>query len=80
MDDELLSALIENDELIIRKIDTARLLSLKLKNMKNGVDSLGDKIPRYAGSELVRQIKEKKEQDDKKKDGDGDGGGGGMYL
>ena len=79
MDNELLSALIENDELIIRKIDNARILSLKLKNMNGGVEiSLNDKIPLYIGSELVRQMKKKKEEDGKKKD-EGDGSGG-MYL
>lgn len=79
MDNELLSALIENDDLIIRKINNARLLSIKLKNMNGGVEvSLNDKIPLYNGSELVRQIKKKKEEDDgKKKNGDDSGG---MYL
>ena len=80
MDNELLSALIENDELIIRKINEARLLSIKLKNMNGGVEvSLNDKIPLYIGSELVQQMKKKKEKEDdvKKKDGDE---GGGMYL
>ena len=78
MDDELLSALIENDELIIRKINNARLLSLKLKNMNGGVEvSLNDKIPMYTGSELVRQMKKKKEEDGKKKS---NGDGSGIYL
>jgi len=80
MDNELLSALIENDELIIRKINNARLLSLKLKNMNGGVEvSLNDKIPLYIGSELVRQMKKKKEEEDGKKKDEGDGSGG-MYL
>lgn len=81
MDNELLSALIENDDLIIRKIHNARLLSIKLKNMNGGVEvSLNDKIPMYIESELVRQMKKKKkeEEDDGKKKGGGDGGG--MYL
>jgi len=81
MDDELLSALIENDELIIRKIDNARLLSIKLKNMNGGVEvSLNDKIPLYIGSELVQQMKKKKEEEeDGKKTNEGDDSGG-MYL
>lgn len=81
MDNELLSALIENDELIIRKIDNARMLSIKLKNMKpGGVEvSLNDKIPMYIGSELVQQMKKKKKEEvGKKKDGSDDSGG--MYL
>ena len=77
MDDELLCALIENDELIIRKINNARMLSLKLKNMNGGVEvSLNDKIPQYVSCKLVRRMKKKKE-DGKKKD---EGSGGGMYL
>ena len=79
MDNELLSALIENDELIIRKINNARILSLKLKNMNGGVEvSLNDKIPLYIGSELVQQMKKKKEEDGKKKDEGGSSSG--MYL
>lgn len=78
MDNELLSALIENDELIIRKIDNARMLSIKLKNMNGGVEvSLNDKIPLYTGSELVQQINKRKDEDGKKKK---DEGGSGMYL
>ena len=80
-DEELLQALIENDNLIIKQINMAQNLSMKIQQ-NNGVEiTLGDKIPEYNGSALLKKMEEKKQ-------GSGDGGsgemsdtgGGGMYL
>ncbi len=74
-DDDLLQALEENDELIVRRRNEANLLSMKLS--AHGVKiSLVDKLPRYDGSTLLKQMREEKRKNEKKKDGEG----GGMYL
>lgn len=69
-DEELLSALRENDDLISRRRREAEALASRLKGRRGGVEfSIGDKIPPYDGSALLRRLEGKK-----------DGGGGGLYL
>ena len=75
-DDDLLQALIENEELILRKKNNAMVLADTLKS--SGVNiSLNDKIPLYHGSVLIKKMKEDGED---KKSKNGNDGGGGLYL
>ena len=54
---------------------------LATKLSRHGVHiSLADKLPRYGGSTLLRQIREEKEKNEGKKDGGVGGAGDGMYL
>mmetsp|Transcript_18677 Transcript_18677/g.40080 ORF Transcript_18677/g.40080 Transcript_18677/m.40080 type:complete len:143 (-) Transcript_18677:44-472(-) len=56
-DEDLLQALEENDGVIERKCDDARILAAKLS--RHGVDiSLEDKIPQYNGALILKQMKE----------------------
>ena len=58
MDDDLLQALKENDELILRRRSAAAVLANKLRNC-SGVDiSLSDKVPPYAGSSVLKKIED----------------------
>ena len=75
--DDLLQALIENEELIIRKKNNATMLANTLKNRHGVTISLNDKIPLYHGSVLLKKMKEGEED---KKSKNCNNGGGGLYL
>mmetsp|Transcript_11505 Transcript_11505/g.20694 ORF Transcript_11505/g.20694 Transcript_11505/m.20694 type:complete len:128 (-) Transcript_11505:459-842(-) len=71
-DDDLMQALRENDDVIARKRGGARVLAMKLS--RHGVNiSLVDKIPRYDGSLLLKEMKEKQQHDNTQNSG-------GLYL
>ena len=74
-DDDLLSALRENDYLIHRRVIDATSLAEKLNN--HGVHiSLADKIIQYNGSIVLKKM----EEEDKKKDRSNKEGDDGLYL
>mmetsp|Transcript_4389 Transcript_4389/g.9747 ORF Transcript_4389/g.9747 Transcript_4389/m.9747 type:complete len:137 (+) Transcript_4389:88-498(+) len=73
MDEDLLQALKENDELILRRRRAAAVLAAKLHE-RSGVDiSLSDKVPPYAGSSVLKRIEDTRREK-------GEGRDGGMYL
>ena len=76
VDDDLLQALIENEELITRKKNNATMLANTLKNRHGVTISLNDKIPLYHGSVLLKKMRE----DEEEKSKNDDDGGGGLYL
>ncbi|KAL7545617.1 hypothetical protein ACHAWF_008973 [Thalassiosira exigua] len=62
-DDDLLEALKENEQVILRRRDNAMTLAAKLR--RHGLTvSLEDKIPPYAGSSLLRQMKEEQKAEE----------------
>mmetsp|Transcript_783 Transcript_783/g.1321 ORF Transcript_783/g.1321 Transcript_783/m.1321 type:complete len:142 (+) Transcript_783:2-427(+) len=70
-DEDLLQALEENDSLILRKRNDARMLATKL--ISHGVNiSLEDKIPQYDGSLVLKQMKGQQNNESSQN--------GGMYL
>ena len=74
-DDDLLSALKENDYLIHRRVIDATSLAKQLNN--HGVHiSLSDKIIQYNGSIVLKKM----EEEDKKKDRSNKEGDDGLYL
>eukprot|EP00578_Thalassiosira_sp_NH16_P023932 CAMPEP_0181091946 /NCGR_PEP_ID=MMETSP1071-20121207/8665_1 /TAXON_ID=35127 /ORGANISM="Thalassiosira sp., Strain NH16" /LENGTH=114 /DNA_ID=CAMNT_0023174111 /DNA_START=152 /DNA_END=496 /DNA_ORIENTATION=+ len=71
-DEDLLQALEENEYVILRKRNEARVLAENLR--RHGVNiSLDDKVPGYNGSVVLRKIKEKQKDNSSNQNG-------GLYL
>lgn len=63
-DDELVSALKENEVVISKQMENAQSLSSKLRTRHGVCISLDDKIPKYNGSLLLRRLIEEEEEEE----------------
>lgn len=61
-DDELVSALKENEVVISKQMENAQSLSSKLRTRHGVFISLDDKIPKYNGSLFLRRLIEEEEE------------------
>ena len=71
-DEDLLQALEENEGVILRRTNDAAALAAKLSSRHGVIISLEDKIPKYDGSLVLKQRKEKQQNDSNQN--------GGLYL
>ncbi|KAL7489634.1 hypothetical protein ACHAW6_015322 [Cyclotella cf. meneghiniana] len=79
-DVELLDALRENDELIVRKTKDVRAMSRRLKEMGVGVIPAEEDMPVYGGSVVLRKLEEERRTREEKCQCIEKEEGGGLYL
>ena len=79
-DDELVSALKENEVVISKQMENAQSLSSKLRTRHGVFISLDDKIPKYNGSLFLRRLIEEEEEESRCRHPTTADDDGGMHL